>query len=212
MMWHDGFATETSPRTPDELLDLVRPPAGTNNTAPIGAAKTVAYRPPVVTKNAGGDVIIKYDALRCRLSMLGYEPDPSRQVNRWETNIISPAGLQSLSNIYRFGDLPLFPPVGSETSLVQPGQTLPVVKIEFGFHGERTLFPDYECVFNDYGSWIWYVPPQKAGDVPRAAILVDSTEKNSTSYIPAKIILSPVTFIGDILWVNHTFLYFAFRE
>lgn len=171
-------------------------------TAAMGEGRINTYSGPVATKMENGDLVFEYEARRERLGMLGSWGSRRELGKHRVTNLVSRASLRPAANLSQWRKMVLECPVADNNTNPTRGLRLPL--LEFRWQQRRLTLPQSECVLWAK-TWIWYVPPEKEGDLPLACVISKRKLEAPWYAYPARIALFPIVLVGDIfvgmLWV-----------
>ncbi len=177
-MWHGGFTTVT-----------ITSSAGTSPGS----------RAPTAVKQANGDIVLDYDAVRYRAGWLGAAPSEDSQTPVRLQERASPSQLQPLTNwslLYPgINRAVAWPASTNETGFVPVGGELPISDRR-PVPGRDFEFPATECLLPGE-NWGWYVPPRRAGEPGQIAALAKNSVTHPVAFVPVKVVLTPVTIIFD---------------
>jgi hypothetical protein len=166
-------------------------------TSPVGASQMHGFSQPIARMSENGDLSFQYDARVVRYGMLGHWSAPAAVLGMVRlTNFVSRASLCPATNLWRLDIRNSVFPVANEGT----SNTAPVILPVSGYQisSNHMIYPSQECILWA-SDWVWYVPPQHEGDMPKAAILSKDTVRTPGSVYPLRIVLFPVVFVGDVL-------------
>ncbi len=157
------------------------------------------YSDPVGTKTDNGDLIFHHDVKVVRYGMLGHWSAPAKVLGRERlTNIVERSSLSPATNFWVLRIASANCPVAAEDPAAPVSSALPLRDYQVDSDG-RWNYPARECVLWA-GDWVWYVPPQRAGGVPKAAILSAESTKTPRGVYPLRVVLFPVVLVGDLVY------------